>query len=114
MVQNQLSPCAGECKITGVQGIFSDISQSKHLEKQLQRAHKMEALGFLASGVARDLNNILCGIVRYPDLLLRDLPDNSPLRAPLFSPSKPPAKKPHPSCRIFLLSPASESPRQSC
>jgi PAS domain S-box-containing protein len=72
-------------KITGVQGILSDISQSKRLEKQLQRAHKMEALGFLAGGVAHDLNNILCGIVSYPDLLLRDLPDNSPLQAPLVT-----------------------------
>jgi CheY-like chemotaxis protein len=45
----------------------------------------MEALGFLAGGVAHDLNNILCGIVSYPDLLLRDLPDNSPLRAPLVT-----------------------------
>jgi PAS domain S-box-containing protein len=72
-------------KITGVQGILSDISQSKRLERQLQRAHKMEALGFLAGGVAHDLNNILCGIVSYPDLLLRDLPDNSPQRGPLIT-----------------------------
>jgi PAS domain S-box-containing protein len=72
-------------KVTWVQGILSDISQSKRLEKQLQRAQKMEALGFLAGGVAHDLNNILCGIVSYPDLLLRDLPENSPLRAPLVT-----------------------------
>ncbi len=74
-----------EDKITGMQGILSDISQSKRLEKELQRAHKMEALGLLAGGVAHDLNNILCGIVSYPDLLLHDLPDDSPLRAPLFT-----------------------------
>jgi len=34
----------------------------------------------LASGAAHDLNNILSGLVSYPDLLLMDLPDDSPLR----------------------------------
>jgi PAS domain S-box-containing protein len=67
----------------GVQGILADITQSKQLEEQLRRAHKMEALGTLAGGVAHDLNNILCGIVSYPDLLLLDLPQESPLREPL-------------------------------
>jgi len=50
------------------------------LEAQLQRAHKMEILGTLAGGVAHDLNNVLAGIVSYPDLLLMQLPEDSPLR----------------------------------
>jgi two-component system, cell cycle sensor histidine kinase and response regulator CckA len=40
----------------------------------------MEAIGTLAGGVAHDLNNILGGIVGYPDLLLEELPRQSPLR----------------------------------
>ncbi len=53
------------------------------LEAKLQRAEKMEAIGTLASGVAHDLNNILSGIVSYPDLLMMDLSPNSPLYPPL-------------------------------
>ena len=45
----------------------------------------MEALGTLAGGVAHDLNNILSGIVSYPELLLMDLPENSSIRKPLMT-----------------------------
>ncbi len=41
-------------------------------EKQLAKARKMEALGLLAGGVAHDLNNILSGLVGYPQLMLMD------------------------------------------
>jgi CheY-like chemotaxis protein len=40
----------------------------------------MEALGTMAGGVAHDLNNILSGIVGYPELLLSQLPADSPMR----------------------------------
>ena len=43
----------------------------------------MEAIGTLAGGVAHDLNNILSGIVSYPDLILMDLPRESPLFEPI-------------------------------
>jgi two-component system cell cycle sensor histidine kinase/response regulator CckA len=43
----------------------------------------MEAIGLLAGGVAHGLNNILSGIVGYPDLLLLDLPKDSPIRRPI-------------------------------
>ncbi|SHO43229.1 hybrid sensor histidine kinase/response regulator [Desulfopila aestuarii] len=61
-----------------------DIEQSKKvLEEQLQNSRKMEALGLLAGGVAHDLNNVLSGIVSYPDLLLTMIDDKSPLRRPI-------------------------------
>ena len=53
------------------------------LESQLHQAQKMEAIGLMAGGVAHDLNNILAGVVGYPDLLLLNLPEKSTLRQPL-------------------------------
>ncbi len=61
----------------------ADITMAKRLEEKLQRAKKMEAIGTLAGGVAHDLNNILSGIVSYPELLLLDIHDDSPLKKPL-------------------------------
>jgi len=59
--------------------------EKKKLEAQLQRAQKMEAIGTLAGGVAHDLNNVLSGIVSYPELLLMEIPDDSPLRKPILT-----------------------------
>jgi two-component system cell cycle sensor histidine kinase/response regulator CckA len=65
--------------------IWHDISDKKKLETQLQRAQKMEAIGTLAGGVAHDLNNVLSAQVSYPDLILMDLPEDSPLRKPILT-----------------------------
>jgi len=79
-------------KITGGVCIVEDITERKNaekeqrrLEEQLERASKMETIGLLAGGVAHDLNNVLSGIVSYPDLLLMNMPDNSPLKQPLLT-----------------------------
>ena len=67
-------------------------AEKQDLEVQLQRARKMEALGTLAGGVAHDLNNILSGIVSYPELILMELPEDSSLRRPLQTIQKSGAK----------------------
>jgi PAS domain S-box-containing protein len=77
-------------RITGIRSTVQDITlrktaeeENRKLQTRLQRAEKMEALGTLAGGVAHDLNNILSGIVSYPDLLLMQLPEDSPFRRPV-------------------------------
>jgi len=67
----------------GFRGIAKDVTEEKQIIGQLQRAEKMETVGTLAGGVAHDLNNILSGIVSYPELLLLQLPKESPFRQPL-------------------------------
>jgi ligand-binding sensor domain-containing protein/signal transduction histidine kinase/CheY-like chemotaxis protein len=51
--------------------------RTRKLEKantQLLRAQKIETVATLAGGVAHDLNNVLAGIVGYPELLLKEIP----------------------------------------
>ena len=50
------------------------------MEERLKRVEKMEALGTLAGGVAHDMNNVLGVLVGYSELLLKALPEGSPLR----------------------------------
>lgn len=54
--------------------------EKKRLQEQLKTAEKMEAIGRLAGSVAHDLNNVLSGVVSFPDFILMDLPADSPLR----------------------------------
>jgi len=54
--------------------------ERSRLQAQLAHAKKMEAIGTLAGGVAHDLNNVLSASICYPDLILLDLPEDSPLR----------------------------------
>jgi two-component system, cell cycle sensor histidine kinase and response regulator CckA len=74
----------------GTLGVARDITErlktireKEFLLESLNRSRKMEAVGTLAGGVAHDLNNVLSGIVSYPDLLLKDLSWDSPMRRPI-------------------------------
>jgi len=64
-----------------------DISQHKKNEQKLlefqdklAKSQRMESLGLMASRVAHDLNNILSGLVSYPDLLLQKVGEDTILR----------------------------------
>lgn len=86
-VQASGRPVIVDGKVVGANGILTDITEQisaraekKILEARLAKAEKMEAIGTLAGAVAHDLNNVLSGIVSYPELLLLELPEDSHLR----------------------------------
>ncbi|MFT5697779.1 MAG: PAS domain S-box-containing protein [Desulforhopalus sp.] len=76
----------------GTQGIVKDITKRKQIENQLLQAKKMEAMGNLAAGIAHDLNNILSGIVSYPDMILADLSESDPMYKKISLIKKPGTK----------------------
>jgi PAS domain S-box-containing protein len=65
--------------VTGIVGIFKDISEQQKLESQLLHAQKMEAVGTLAGGIAHDFNNLLTGIQGYASLMFLDMNITNPL-----------------------------------
>jgi len=56
-------------------GMVRDISEQQQMEKQLQHAQKMEAVGALVGGVAHNFNNLLAGIVGKAYLAKRNIID---------------------------------------
>jgi signal transduction histidine kinase/ActR/RegA family two-component response regulator len=67
-------------KTPQVLGVATDITERKNLEDQFRQAHKMEAVGRLAGGVAHDFNNVLTIIRAQTEFLLADLPADDPRR----------------------------------
>jgi PAS domain S-box-containing protein len=65
--------------MTGIVGIFKDISEQKRLESQLIHAQKMEAVGTLAGGIAHDFNNLLMGMQGYASLMSLNMDITHPL-----------------------------------
>jgi len=63
-----------------VLAITRDITETLRLEAQFRQAHKMEAVGRLAGGVAHDFNNMLSVIIGYSDLSLEMLAADSPVK----------------------------------
>jgi PAS domain S-box-containing protein len=76
-----------EGKVVEYQSIGRDITENKQalkerekMEKLLQEAQKLEAIGTLAGGIAHDFNNILSAIIGYAGLMqLAEIPQDSPL-----------------------------------
>jgi PAS domain S-box-containing protein len=60
--------------------VAEDLTERKAVERQLQQAMKMEAVGNLTGGVAHDFNNLLMVMIGNLDLLAEEIADHAPAR----------------------------------
>ncbi len=61
---------ASVCAIRDLSDRVKAEEEKPTLQRKLAKANKLNALGQMAGSVAHDLNNILSGVVSYPELLL--------------------------------------------
>jgi len=67
-------------KIGGIIIYTEVITDRIKAEERIQQSQKMEAIGTLAGGIAHDFNNILFPVIGHADMLLDDIPKDSPFR----------------------------------
>ena len=59
--------------------LIEGTKERDRLEEQLRHAQKMDAIGTLAGGIAHDFNNIIAGIIGFAEMVLEDVPGDSPV-----------------------------------
>lgn len=74
---------AGEERPTAAVTSFTDITEERRIQEQLEHARKMESLGQLAGGVAHDFNNLLTAVIGYTEIVARQLPQDAPQQSHL-------------------------------
>lgn len=68
---------ANVCTVRDISARIKIEEEKLDLLAKLAKAQKLKALGLMAGSVAHDLNNILTGLVTYPDLLLHQMGESN-------------------------------------
>lgn len=70
---NYFNRPARVCTLKDLTARVKAEEEKLELQRKLAKANKLKALGLMAGSVAHDLNNILTGVVSYPELLLAQM-----------------------------------------
>jgi PAS domain S-box-containing protein len=70
-------------RTTNYIAVKRDITRTLQMERQLQHARKMEAIGTLAGGIAHDFNNILGAIIGCAEIAMAELGEGDRARQDL-------------------------------
>ena len=68
---------AADGEIAHFVAVKQDVTEQRQLERRMQQAQKLEAIGTLAGGIAHDFNNILAAMYGYAYLLQQDTEGNA-------------------------------------
>jgi len=72
------SPIHKNGQFVGIRTSVTDVTELRRLQRQLQQAQKMKAIGTLAGGIAHDFNNLLMGIQGRVSLMFMDVDADHP------------------------------------
>jgi signal transduction histidine kinase len=78
-LEERLQPVRDEQagRVVKIYGAAQDVTQRKHMEKQLMQVEKGESLSRMAGAVAHHFNNILMVTIGYLELAQEDIPQDS-------------------------------------
>ncbi len=71
------------CAIRDISVRVQTEQEKINLLEKLAIANKIETLGLMAGSIAHDLNNILSGIVTYPEIILMQMEQDNKFREPI-------------------------------
>jgi two-component system NtrC family sensor kinase len=58
--------------------VYRDRTEAVKMQQKLNQSEKLASIGLLAGGVAHEINNPLGGILIFSQMLLKEMPSNSP------------------------------------